>query len=111
DGIRDRNVTGVQTCALPIYKTPREVINHRKAFFSLETVEKAVAIVKKRRTMRYVAAAEGTIMVPEYLAPSLTILLPARVNSTPVIFCTMMTRLCVSKPTRRTVRTVCSPLR
>ena len=26
DGIRDRNVTGVQTCALPIYKT---IISHR----------------------------------------------------------------------------------
>src|SRR5699024_12109093 len=25
DGIRDRNVTGVQTCALPIYCTPDEV--------------------------------------------------------------------------------------
>src|SRR5699024_12025794 len=24
DGIRDRNVTGVQTCALPIFKTLRE---------------------------------------------------------------------------------------
>src|SRR5207249_5115105 len=24
DGIRDRNVTGVQTCALPIYPHPRE---------------------------------------------------------------------------------------
>src|SRR5699024_11623179 len=27
DGIRDRNVTGVQTCALPIYSHPRDELN------------------------------------------------------------------------------------
>src|SRR5207249_9057920 len=26
DGIRDRNVTGVQTCALPIYRAGRQVV-------------------------------------------------------------------------------------
>src|SRR6266516_5997579 len=28
DGIRDRTVTGVQTCALPIYQTRSHQINH-----------------------------------------------------------------------------------
>src|SRR5215468_12467668 len=78
---------------------PREIINHRKDFFCLETGEKAVPMAKKRRTMMYVAAAEGTSMVPEYLVPYLTMLCPDRVNSTPVMFCNTMMRLCVSKPT------------
>src|SRR5699024_11317739 len=30
DGIRDRNVTGVQTCALPIYRTVRDYVSKRK---------------------------------------------------------------------------------
>src|SRR5699024_11800053 len=33
DGIRDRNVTGVQTCALPIYVNLRNIIFYRKGGF------------------------------------------------------------------------------
>src|SRR5699024_2538077 len=45
DGIRDRNVTGVQTCALPIYNTEEyfDKINHAHMYggpsASMETVE------------------------------------------------------------------------
>src|SRR5699024_12207571 len=39
DGIRDRNVTGVQTCALPIYKYESEVIGKKEAEQWLEKSE------------------------------------------------------------------------
>src|SRR5699024_11814815 len=41
DGIRDRNVTGVQTCALPIYKTFIKeclLIKKCRPFFNLNTI-------------------------------------------------------------------------
>src|SRR5699024_11298644 len=45
DGIRDRNVTGVQTCALPICKNPTFIPNKKEAFklpycFLFEKLEK-----------------------------------------------------------------------
>src|SRR5699024_1323073 len=38
EGIRDRNVTGVQTCALPILRLKRNVILKRKRFSMLKAI-------------------------------------------------------------------------
>src|SRR5699024_1301566 len=42
DGIRDRNVTGVQTCALPIYDELRTSIMKINRAFPLEKLMKAI---------------------------------------------------------------------
>src|SRR5699024_11244023 len=41
DGIRDRNVTGVQTCALPIYKTPNNSLKAGNSFIMAGKTMKA----------------------------------------------------------------------
>src|SRR5699024_11804328 len=47
DGIRDRNVTGVQTCALPIYRNivPAVTFNFCQLFFSFISEYDTVAAV------------------------------------------------------------------
>src|SRR5207248_3386154 len=53
DGIRDRTVTGVQTCALPIYLArgglPRVVGRHDSRFKRIERPEPEIALGERRR--------------------------------------------------------------
>src|SRR5699024_10349678 len=44
DGIRDRNVTGVQTCALPIYHRPQLLVAAERARLEQPDVESAFSV-------------------------------------------------------------------
>src|SRR5699024_12225090 len=51
DGIRDRNVTGVQTCALPILKKKRSYIKKtkiRRSFQLLHRTHHQIKVTKRR---------------------------------------------------------------
>src|SRR5699024_11901649 len=57
DGIRDRNVTGVQTCALPIYLTGYEnlqILAKLRGGVSKSGVEKALEVVGLHKEKRKV---------------------------------------------------------
>src|SRR5699024_11491787 len=47
DGIRDRNVTGVQTCALPIYRKHIETAKFKK-----QTLEKEIDFLEKNLAVK-----------------------------------------------------------
>src|SRR4029079_11741561 len=46
DGIRDKLVTGVQTCALPIYAQPMSALGQKQTF----SVQKACPLYPRKRT-------------------------------------------------------------
>ena len=54
DGIRDRNVTGVQTCALPIsrFEEPQDIINDMLAGLNAQQMKKVISIVDRKEAIR-----------------------------------------------------------
>src|SRR5207253_3796863 len=48
DGIRDGHVTGVQTCALPIFRRRRECLGCQRRFTTYERVEEILPMVVKK---------------------------------------------------------------
>src|SRR5699024_11909949 len=50
DGIRDRNVTGVQTCALPIYQ---QAVDIHAARLGVNRVERVLRVDKRGRTAHF----------------------------------------------------------
>src|SRR5207249_8421261 len=64
DGIRDRNVTGVQTCALPILKSAvanaQQAAQRQNTPFDADTLRVSYAVVNEGQTLkRFTAAAMG----------------------------------------------------
>src|SRR5699024_12036690 len=75
DGIRDRNVTGVQTCALPISERTRALIqDHGEEgnFIPSESIEDFVASLERpRKAIIMVQAGAATDAVIEQLADAM----------------------------------------